>query len=88
MQVTTQLSIYPFGNHRMVLFDNTNGGAEVAVAERADETTPWTVSADGVPDVTAVTRPLAITALIDQALAALPGTGYSTFVPDVLHTMP
>ncbi|MEU9805014.1 hypothetical protein [Mycobacterium sp. NPDC050853] len=87
MDVQTDHQIVGFGTNRMQLF-NSPDGAVLVTAERPDETSPWTVHADGVPDVSATDRPTAITALCDQALAALPGTGYSTLCPHGLAELP
>ena len=48
----------------------------------------WTIHVDGVDDVTADTRGEAITALTEQVLAVLPGSGYSTLVPQGLAGLP
>lgn len=48
----------------------------------------WTIHADNIKDATASTRPDAIQALTDHALAASPGTGYSTLVPHGLPELP
>lgn len=81
----TDHQIVPFGDDLMQLFDSNNGTA-IVTATRTDGT--WTVHAEGIDDVTAPDRPAAITALTEQALAALPGTGYSTTVPHGLAEMP
>lgn len=85
MDVHTDHQIVAFGHDRMMLFDG-DAGTVIVDANRADGI--WTVVADGVPDVTADTRPAAITAMIGQALAALPGTGYSCTVPHGLMDLP
>ncbi|NOQ58409.1 hypothetical protein HGK73_10150 [Mycolicibacterium fortuitum] len=69
----------------MKLFDATTG-EPIVTATREDGT--WTVVADGIPDVTATDRGAAITAMTEHALAALPGTGYSTLVPRELSDLP
>lgn len=81
----TSHQIIAFGTELMQLFDSTDGTI-VVTAERIDGT--WTVKATGIDDVTAANRADAITALIDQALASLSGTGYSTLVPHGLPEMP
>lgn len=85
MDVQADHSIISFGPDRMMLFD-ARAGAVIVDCSRDDTT--WTVVADGVPDVTAADRPAAITAMIAQALAALPGTGYSCTVPHGLTELP
>lgn len=70
----------------MMLFD-AEAGQVIVDANRVDDG-PWTVTADGIPDVTVETRPEAITAMVEQALAALPGSGYSCIVPHGLAEMP
>jgi hypothetical protein len=76
--------ILPHGEHRMVLGDMVPGpdSRAIIVADRNPEgwlvTSPWT----DAEDVSAETRNDAIDAMIDMALAVLPGTGYGTFVPD------
>jgi len=85
MDAQTNHQIVAFGHDRMMLFD-ADAGTVVVDCNRVDGT--WTATADGVPDVTAATRAAAITAMIDQALAALPGTGYSCTVPHGLTELP
>jgi hypothetical protein len=77
------------GEHLMQLLD-TNTLEIIVTATRDPATGVWTVHAENasVPDVTAPTvagsptpRSEAITAMVNQALAALPGSGYSTLVP-------
>ncbi|MBY0442023.1 MAG: hypothetical protein K2Q25_07800 [Mycobacteriaceae bacterium] len=48
----------------------------------------WLIHADGVPDMRTSHRANAINAMIDHALAALGGTGYSTLVPHELAALP
>lgn len=86
MDVQTDHRIVSFGDDRMMLFDATEG-AVLVDCNRVDGG-DWTITTDGVDDVTAATRPEAIQAMIDQALAALPGTGYSCTVPHGLAEMP
>lgn len=69
----------------MQLFDASDGQI-VVTAERAGGT--WTITASGIADVTAATRMDAITAITEQALAALGGSGYSTLVPHGLSDLP
>lgn len=76
----------------MDLFSNTDGQV-LATATRPKTTGKWTVTADGQPDSQADTRPEAITALTEQALAVLGpsgagGKGYSTTVPAGLSDLP
>lgn len=86
LNVRTDHQVIPFDDNRMALFDN-NTGTAIVTAER-DQTQVWTVHADGVDDVTANNRQDAIQALIDQALASQPGTGFSTLVPHGLADLP
>lgn len=88
MDVQTDHQIVGFGTNMMQLFDSD--GTVIVTAERPNTESNWTikVNAGGVPDVTAVDRGGAITALVDQALAALPGTGYSTLCPHGLAELP
>lgn len=85
MDVHTDHQIVAFGADRMMLFD-AEAGTVIVDCNRADGV--WTAVADGVADVTADTRPAAITAMVEQALAALPGTGYSCTVPHGLTDLP
>ena len=79
--VRTDHQIVPFDTELMKLF-NGDDGTVIVTATRADGVGgTWTVSAEGVADVTAADRQAAITAMTEQALAALGGTGYSTTVP-------
>lgn len=87
MDVHTDHRIVAFGSDRMMLF-NADEGAVIVDASRPDAQGDWTVVADGVPDVTASTRVEAIQAMVDQALAALPGSGYSCTVPHGLAELP
>jgi len=84
----------------MMLFDNDAGTVVVDCNRNADGA--WVSTAPGVADVTTppdepnsngvggVTtyRQGAITAMIEQALLASPGTGYSTLVPHGLPETP
>jgi hypothetical protein len=93
MDVQTDHQIVAFGADRMLLFDGA-GTVVVDCGRNADGS--WTAKAAGVPDVTmpadisggATCRQGAITAMINQALAASPGDGYSTIVPHGLAEMP
>ena len=85
VDVHTDHQIVAFGGDRMMLFD-ANEGVVIVDCNRADGV--WTAVADGVPDMTADNRPDAITAMIEQALAALPGSGYSCTVPHGLAETP
>lgn len=87
MDVQTDHRIVSFGDDRMMLFDASEG-AVIVDANRAALGEPWTVAADGVEDVTAADRPAAITAMVDQALKSLGGTGYSCTVPHGLAELP
>lgn len=87
MDVQTDHRIVAFGADRMMLFD-ANEGQVIVDANRPNPEGEWTIVAEGVPDVTATTRPAAIQAMVDQALAALPGTGYSCIVPHGLSDLP
>lgn len=83
--VRTDHQIVAFGPDQMRLFANSDGATIVTATREGDE---WTVTAEGVPDVTADNRPDAVNAMIEQALAALPGDGYSTLVPHGLKELP
>lgn len=85
MDVQTDHRIVAFGGDRMMLF-NADEGVVIVDCNRANGV--WTVSAEGVPDVTADNRPDAITAMVDQALNSLGGTGYSCTVPHGLAELP
>lgn len=93
MDVQTDHQIVAFGGDRMMLFDG-DGTAVVDCNRNADGS--WTAKAAGVADVTMPAdisggptfRQGAINAMINQALAASPGTGYSTMVPHGLAEMP
>ena len=87
MDVQTDHRIVAFGADRMMLFD-ANEGQVIVDANRPTPEGDWTVVAQGVPDVVVSGRPAAIQAMVDQALAALPGTGYSCIVPHGLMELP
>lgn len=87
MDVQTDHRIVSFGEDRMMLFD-ANEGVVIVDANRPNAESEWTIVTEGIPDVTAATRVLAIQAMINQALASLPGTGYSCTVPHGLMEMP
>lgn len=87
MNVQTDHQIVAFGDDKMVLFNSTDGQVLVT-AERPAVGQPWTISATGATDATAADRPAAVTAMCDQALSILPGTGYSTMVPSTLVDLP
>lgn len=94
MDVQTDHQIVSFGADRMMLFDAVSG--TVVVDSNRNPDGSWTATASGVPDVTMPAdiqpgptfRQGAITAMINQALAASPGDGYSTMVPHGLAEMP
>lgn len=86
MDVQTDHQIVSFGNDRMMLFDSSEGNV-IVDANRSGAGQEWVVVAPGVPDVTVANRPDAIQAMVDQALASLPGTGYSCTVPHGLYEM-
>ena len=85
MDVRTDHQIVAFGTERMMLFDS-EAGTVIVDANRSQGI--WTIEAQGIPDVTASNRPDAIQAMVEQALAALPGTGYSCTVPHGLTDLP
>jgi hypothetical protein len=97
--VATDHQIIDLKKNRMQLLDR-GSGKMIVDAKRDKDTLVWTVSADGVPDVTAPTvngsptpRSEAITAMVNQALASLmittpAKTGYSTLVPHGLVESP
>jgi len=89
--VGTDHQIVAFGANRMILFDSDSGDV-IASAERPTAECEWAVrvEVDGskVEPVAAADRGQAITALTEQALKALPGTGYSTRVPRGLMEAP
>lgn len=87
MDVQTDHRIVSFGEDRMMLFD-ANEGVVIVDANRPNVESEWTIVTEGIPDVTAATRVLAIQAMVDQALTVLPGTGYSCTVPHGLMEMP
>lgn len=83
--VRTDHQIVPFDTELMKLF-NCEDSTVIVTATRTEGA--WTVHADGADDVIAPDRPAAITAMTEQALAVLPGTGYSTTVPHGLAELP
>ena len=85
MDVQTDHQIVAFGADRMMLF-NASEGEVLVDCNRVNGV--WTAVAQGVPDVTADNRPDAIMAMVNQALASLPGTGYSCTVPHGLAELP
>ena len=87
MDVHCDHQIIAVGPDRMRTLDNATGG-DLVDAVRTGTGQPWTITAPGVADVTAPDRPTAITAMTQQALASLLGSGYSTFVPDGLNILP
>ena len=87
MDVQTDHQIVSFGLDRMMLFDASEGNV-IVDCNRSEPGGVWTIVAEGVPNVTAPTRPEAITAMVEQALAALPGNGYSCIVPHGLAELP
>lgn len=96
--VGTDHRIVPGGSDLMQLQD-ANTLTPIVTAARDTQTGVWTVHVEvpesTVPDVTAPTvvgspqpRSEVIQAMVNQALAALPGTGYSTVVPHGLPETP
>ena len=87
MDVQTDHRIVAFGADRMMLFD-ANEGQVLVDANRPDVESDWTIVTDGIPDIVVSGRPAAIQAMVEQALAVLPGTGYSCTVPHGLADLP
>ena len=85
-EVNTDHQIVAFGTELMQLFRRSDAAVIVTATRTSDGI--WTVQADGVPDVTATDRQAAIMAMTEQATAALPGTGYSTTVPNEVSALP
>ncbi|AER47583.1 minor tail protein [Mycobacterium phage DS6A] len=84
--VKTDHQVVPVGADLMQLVD-CRTGALIATATRTGER--WMVAADGgIAGGTVGARGEAITALVELALAALGGTGYSTLVPSGLSEVP
>lgn len=83
-QVQTDHQIVAPNQDLMLLLDEN--GQTVVTATR--DKGKWTIHADGVKDNLCGTRPDAIMAMTDHALAALPGSGYSTLVPHGLPESP
>lgn len=86
----TDHQVMAFGDHLMRLFDAATGDL-IVEATRTDNT--WTITAEGVPDVTAETRADALAEMPQQAFAALGpsgpgGKGYSTLIPHGLADLP
>lgn len=97
MQAMADHQIIAVNSDRMVLMDSTVAAGQDPIlveANRVDGN--WVVTAPGVADVTVppdiqpgpTYRQNAITAMISQALAALPGDGYSAVVPRGLAEIP
>lgn len=78
-----------FGTEKMTLSDFLTGEG-IVQAERSGccGAYKWLVKAEGVEDRSAEDRNDAIDLMIDAALEALPGTGYSTFVPHSVRQLP
>lgn len=83
--VGTNHKIEAYGADLMQLLDSDTGEVIVTAQRENDE---WTISADGITDVTSPTRPDAIQAMVTHALQLLPGKGYSTTVPYGLSELP
>lgn len=85
------------GNDDLMRLVNKSDLSTIITATRNPGTGVWTVHAEvgSVPDVSAPTvvgsaqpRSEVINAMVQQALAALPGTGYSCTVPHGLPETP
>lgn len=83
--VGTNHKIEAYGPDLMQLRDSDSGEVIVTAQRESDV---WTISAEGITDVTSPTRPDAIQAMVTHALQALPGKGYSTTVPYGLADLP
>ena len=84
--IQTDHQIVALGADLMHLLDNANGST-IVTAQRDGGT--WVIHADAVEtDATATTRPDAIQGVLDHALAALGGDGYSTMIPHGLTELP
>lgn len=84
MRVKTDHQIVPFGDDVMGLF--TSAGELLVTATRGE--TGWEITAEGADTTTVESRTAAVTALVDTALAVLPGDGYSCLVPRGLTDLP
>ena len=94
--VRTDHQIICAGPHQMLLIDFIGPGATSGDVVHVCATRPgidgdWTVHAvhnTSVQDVTVTGRYPAVEQMIQHALAALDGTGYSTLVPTELQEIP
>ena len=78
MHIQTDHQIVALGHNLMQLVDNASGDVHASAQRLGDE---WVVSAPGsdkVKDISRATRREAVEQMIEHALEALPGTGYST----------
>lgn len=98
MQAMADHQIIAVNPDRMVVMDSTvePGQNPILVEANRNPAGDWVVSAAGVADITIppdiqpgpTYRRNAITAMVNQALAASPGDGYSTVVPRGLAETP
>ena len=86
MFVQTHHQVIPQGTEKMELIEFMQRDKVVVTAVREGDI--WTVSATGVPSVTADTRNDAIEAMIAMALEVCPEDGLTTMVDHVLEHMP
>lgn len=85
----TDHKIEPYGANVMKLKE-FDADIDIIVATRQDVGQPWTIHSDkdDVADTTADNREDAIQEMVNLALVALPGTGYSCIVPHDLPETP
>lgn len=84
MRVKTDHQVVAFGANLMGLFDLEGN----LIVQAARTETGWLVTAAGAADTSVADRAAAIDALIETALAVLPGAGYSCLVPRGLADLP
>lgn len=87
-EVVTDHQVVAFGADRMDLFECATGTAIASAVRVGDGWRVHVWAEEGIEPVDAESRRDAVTAMTEQVLAVLPGTGYSTTVPHGLMDAP
>lgn len=85
MHVATHHQVVALGDNLMQLRDRQTGQVIVSACRESDT---WSISCQGADNMAATSRSEAITAMTEQALKVLDGTGFSALVPHGLREMP
>lgn len=86
-EVGTDLKVVPFGENKMVVFDQT--GTEIIIAQRNSKAEDWFVTSPVAEweESTSGPRSKVLQLMLSKALDVLPQQGFSALVPHGLVEM-